>query len=102
VGETERLLQVYGTESPEFQIAADFILSSLAMSTQGADTDFISAAALLQLRNEHTELTETHGEEDAKWIIARVLNNEINYLETSSSDAGMIARQLKAAFENSL
>ena len=98
-GETARLLQVSGAESPEFQIAAYFILNSLAMTSRGANTDFIATAALLQLHNQYTELAETHGEEEARWIIARVLNSEIDYLENYCPDAVLIARQLKTAFE---
>ena len=98
-GETARLLQVSGAESPEFQIAAYFILNSLAMASREANTDFIATAALLRLHNQYTELAETHGEEEARWIIARILGSEIDYLENCCPDAASIARLLESAFE---
>lgn len=98
-GETALLLQVSGAESPEFQIAVHFTLSSIAIAAQGADTDFIAAAALLRLQNQHSLLAETHGKEEAVWIVARILSSEIDYLENGFPDAAFIARQLKSAFE---
>ena len=98
-GETARLLQVSGAESPEFQIATYFILNSLAMTAQGADTDIIATAALLRLHDQHTALAETHGEEEARWIIVRILSSEIDYLENCCPDAASIARLLESAFE---
>ncbi len=101
-GETARLLQVPGTESPEFQIPAYFTLSSLAIAAQGADSDFITASALLRLQNQQVVLAEMYGEEEAKWIIVRILNGEIDYLEDSHPYAASVARRLEAAFENGM
>ncbi len=101
-GETARFLQVPGTESPEFQIPAYFTLSSLAIAAQGADNDFITASALLRLQNQHAVLAEIYGEEEAKWIIVRILNGEIDYLKDSHPYAASISRRLEAAFENGM
>ncbi len=101
-GETARLLQVPGTELPEFQIPAYFTLSSLAITAQGVNTDFITASALLRLGSQQAELADIFGEEEAKWIIIRILNGEIDYLENNHPYAASIARRLEAAFENGM
>ncbi|MCK5065708.1 MAG: hypothetical protein KAQ97_10515 [Candidatus Fermentibacteraceae bacterium] len=75
--------------------------SSMAMATPGASTEYIATSALLRLQSQQDALAETHGEEEAKWIVIRILNSEIDYLGTGpfNPTAALVAQHLKSAFQ---
>jgi len=100
-GETRRLLQLAGTESIEFQIAAHFIIGSLAVSAPGADTEYIATTTSLRLQSQQDAMIEIYGAGEAGRIIIGILNSEIDYLENGpfTPEAALNARRLKSAFE---
>ena len=100
MGQTAKILQVSGTESPEFKASICFLLGSTAITSPYADSDFIYAQTLLELDGQEDALGEIYGEDEAERVINRIMNSEIEYLETVQYDAASAsaARRIKSAF----
>ncbi|MCK5785340.1 MAG: O-antigen ligase family protein [Candidatus Sabulitectum sp.] len=103
-GETRKLLQLASAESTVFRITTHFILSSLAASSSGADSEFIVSTAILRLLSQQQELAEVYGEEEAERTVSGILNREIEYLKSGHfrAETEVTARQLRSAFQSGI